>query len=66
MTHVPCGDGFVERACRNVVCYIDSMIGCYNNSCKQAKRKDMDMAALNDGCAGAAREASAALQAEER
>lgn len=27
--HVPCG-GFVERVCRNVVYYIDSMIGCYN------------------------------------
>ena len=25
--HVPCGGGFVERACRSVVYYIDSMIG---------------------------------------
>ena len=27
---VPFGGGFVERACRNVVYHIDSMIGCYN------------------------------------
>ena len=27
---VPCGGNLVEMACRNVVCYIDSMIGCYN------------------------------------
>ena len=25
--HVSCGGGFVERACRNVVYYIDSIIG---------------------------------------
>ena len=43
MTHVPCGDGFVERVCRDVACYIDSMVGCYNNSCKHAKRKEPDM-----------------------
>lgn len=24
---VPCGSGFVERVCRNVVYYIDSMVG---------------------------------------
>ena len=28
--HAPCGGGFVERACSNVVYYIDSMVGCYN------------------------------------
>ena len=27
MTHVPCGGGFVERVCRNVVYYIDGMVG---------------------------------------
>ena len=27
VSHVPCGGGFVERACRNVVYYIDSMVG---------------------------------------
>ena len=30
MTHVPCGGDIVERVCRNVVYYNDSMIGCYN------------------------------------
>ena len=28
--HAPCGGGFVEMACSNVVYYIDSMVGCYN------------------------------------
>ena len=27
MTHVPCGGDIVERVCRNVVYYNDSMIG---------------------------------------
>ena len=44
----------VCEICGYVAYYNASMIVRYNNSCKQAKRKDMDMAALNDGCAGAA------------
>lgn len=28
--HVPCGGGFVERACSIIVCYIGSTAHCYN------------------------------------
>jgi len=32
MTHVLCGGGFVERACRNVVYYIDRVKGFARNA----------------------------------
>ena len=34
---------FMVSVCRNVVCNIDSNVGCYNSNCKQAERRDVDM-----------------------
>lgn len=48
MTHVPCGGDIVERVCRNVVYYNDSMIGCYKEALERCERRIRQDAELGE------------------